>query len=70
MFPIVIGWLTPYLGDTLPRLRRHTVSARHYRRRHPAVEPVCSLGANFWDELRALFIREARVVFPEQAVAA
>src|SRR5262245_16270717 len=27
MFPIVIGWLTPYLGDTLPRLRRHTVSA-------------------------------------------
>jgi len=28
------------------------------------------LGGNFWDKLRALFIRDASVVFPEKDVAA
>ena len=28
------------------------------------------LGGNFWDKLRALFIRDAKVVFPEKAAAA
>jgi hypothetical protein len=27
------------------------------------------LGGNFWDKLRALFIRDAKVVFPEAAAA-
>ena len=27
------------------------------------------LGGNFWDKLRALFIRDAKVAFPEKAAA-
>lgn len=34
------------------------------------VVSVFVLGGNFWDKLRALFVREARVVFPEDAADA
>jgi hypothetical protein len=34
------------------------------------VSSVFVLGGSFWDKLRALFVRDARAVFPDEAVAA
>jgi len=69
VFPILIGWMTPYLGRMLPLFRRHTVSAGIIGDVILLLS-LFVLGGNFWDKLRALFIRDASVVFPEKDVAA
>ena len=69
VFPILIGWMTPYLGDMLSLFRRHTVSAGIIGDVILLLS-LFVLGGNFWDKLRALFIRDASVVFPEKDVAA
>ena len=61
--------MTPYLGDMLPLFRRHTVSAGIIGDVILLLS-LFVLGGNFWDKLRALFIRDASVVFPEKDVAA
>ena len=63
---IVLSWIAPYIAPDLTPLRQT----------HPRlvaalgdlllVVSLFVLGGDFWDKLRALFIREARVVFPQQ----
>ncbi|HEX2448525.1 MAG TPA: hypothetical protein VHK26_10130 [Methyloceanibacter sp.] len=69
VIPILIGWVGPYLGDLVPLLRRYSVSAAIVGD-IILLFSLFVLGGNFWDKLRALFIREARVVYPEKAAAA
>lgn len=62
---IVASWLGPYIGPELTPLRQA----------HPQLVAALSdllllvslfvLGGDFWDKLRALFIRDAKAVFPE-----
>jgi len=68
VIPILIGWVGPYLGDMVPLLRRYSVSAAIVGDMILLLS-LFVLGGNFWDKLRALFIRDARVVFPEAAAA-
>ena len=68
VIPILIGWLGPYLGDMVPLLRRYSVSAA-IAGDIILLLSLFVLGGNFWDKLRALFIRDAKVVFPEAAAA-
>lgn len=63
---IVLSWIGPYIGPELTPLRQA----------HPRlvaalgdlllVVSLFVLGGDFWDKLRALFIREARAVFPQK----
>lgn len=63
---IVASWLGPYVGPELTPLRQA----------HPQLVAALSdllllvslfvLGGDFWDKLRALFIRDAKAVFPER----
>jgi hypothetical protein len=69
VIPILIGWVTPYLGDMVPLLRRHSVSTG-ITGDIILLLSLFVLGGDFWDKLRALFIRDAKVVFPEKAAAA
>ncbi len=63
---IVLASMGPYIAaDALPRLQEH--------RRLVAMAgdvlllvSLFVLGGDFWDKLRALFIREAKVVFPSK----
>ena len=61
--PILLGWLGPYLlhhlsgFDTLP-LWWHLGGDLVF------VASLFVLGGEFWDKLRALFVRQARAVFP------
>ena len=66
VIPILIGWVGPYLGEMVPLLRRYSVSAA-IAGDIILLFSLFVLGGNFWDKLRALFIREARVMFPEAA---
>ena len=58
----------PYLGDMVPLLRRYSVSAAIVGD-IILLFSLFVLGGNFWDKLRALFIGDAKVVFPEAAAA-
>lgn len=59
--PLVLGWMTPYFRHHLPG-----------HEQHPLVYAIAGdvmflvslfvLGGEFWDKLRALFDREARVI--------
>ena len=59
--PLVLAWVGPYFGDHLPGFERHELI-------YAAVGDVLFfssffvLGGDFWDKLRALFDRNARVV--------
>jgi hypothetical protein len=61
--------VTPDLGDMVPLLRRHSVSTG-ITGDIILLLSLFVLGGNFWHKLRALFIRDAKVVFPEKAAAA
>ncbi len=62
--PILIGWISPYVGDTMPALNRLTPGAA-MAGDIAFLFSLFVLGGNFWDKLRALFIKDAQVVFPE-----
>lgn len=63
---IVLSWVGPYVAPELTPLRHA------YPRLVAAlgdlllVVSLFVLGGDFWDKLRALFIRDAQVVFPER----
>ncbi|WP_167858682.1 transporter suffix domain-containing protein [Methylobacterium nonmethylotrophicum] len=61
--PIVEGFLEPYAGQVAPDL----VKDRFWVDALMDVMQIASvfvLGGNFWDKLRALFVRDACVIFP------
>jgi hypothetical protein len=61
--PIVLAWVAPYVAELAPSLGRSTM-------RDGVISDIVliiglvMLGGGFWDKLRALFIRDAKVVLP------
>jgi len=64
--PVLFGWLTPYLGEYLPGYGDSKVM---YAVTLDLVllSSLFVLGGTFWEKLRALFIHDAQVVFPDSA---
>lgn len=62
--PIIAGWLHPYLADRLstfigPGPVFHVVGDLVF------ISSFFVLGGDFWDKIRALFVYEAKVRFPD-----
>jgi len=63
LLPLLFGWVTPYAGHMIPGYEAH-------RFVYGAVGDILFLaslfvlGGEFWDKLRALFIRRATVRLP------
>lgn len=62
--PIVFGWLAPYAADWVPGYPGNEFSYAIVGDLLLLVS-LFVLGGDFWDKLRALFIRDAKVVFPK-----
>ena len=60
---IALGSIGPYVGDMLPLKQQHP-QAVAMTGDLLLVVSLFVLGGDFWDKLRALFVREATVVFP------
>ena len=61
--PIIFAWVSPYLAEIAPSIGRHTVKGG-IAADVLLIVSLFVLGGNFWDKLRALFIRDATVVLP------
>lgn len=61
--PIVLAWLAPYIADLAPSVGRNSVRDGLTGDLLLLVS-LFILGGGFWDKLRSLFVREAKVVFP------
>jgi hypothetical protein len=64
--PLVFAWKAPYVTELMPLLGRHSTTAAIITDAAFVVS-LFVLGGGFWDKLRALFVRQASVVFPERA---
>lgn len=62
--PIVFGWLAPYSADWVPGYLGNELTYGIAGDLLLLVS-LFVLGGDFWDKLRALFIHEAKVVFPK-----
>lgn len=62
--PVVFGWLAPYAADLIPGYQRNEFTYAIVGDLLLLVS-LFVLGGDFWDKLRALFIHEAKVVFPK-----
>ena len=64
--PILQGFLNPYASQFAPDFvkNRFWIDVLMDTMQ---VASVFVLGGNFWDKLRALFVRDARVIFPDPA---
>jgi hypothetical protein len=62
--PIVFGWLAPYAADLIPGYLGNEITYGIVGDLLLLVS-LFVLGGDFWDKLRALFIRGAKVVFPK-----
>jgi hypothetical protein len=62
--PVVFGWLAPYAADLVPGYLGNELSYAIVGDLLLLVS-LFVLGGDFWDKLRALFIRGAKVVFPK-----
>jgi hypothetical protein len=62
--PVVFGWLAPYAADLIPGYLGNEFTYAIVGDLLLLVS-LFVLGGDFWDKLRALFIRGAKVVFPE-----
>ena len=65
-FPLLIGWLTPYVSDLIPRYSEYHV-ALAIAGDGMLVLGLFVLGGDFWDKLQALFLRKAKAVSPEES---
>lgn len=63
--PIALGWLAPYVAGIAPNLGRSSVAAALLGDL-ALLASLFILGGGFWDKLRALFVRQARVAFPNR----
>lgn len=66
--PIIFGWLSPYLIDVLPDIHTHRVPIG-IAGDIMLIVGLFVLGGDFWDKLRSLFVRKARVTFPKKGTA-
>jgi len=64
--PLVFAWKAPYVTELMPLLGRHSTTAAIITDAI-FVASLFVLGGDFWDKLRALFVRSASVVFPARA---
>lgn len=64
--PIVTAWLEPYLDAMAPGLRPNLWQLQLLGD-VMLVASIFVLGGNFWEKIRALFIRTARVAAPQPA---
>jgi hypothetical protein len=62
--PIVFGWLAPYAADLIPGYLGNELTYAIVGDLLLLVSLIV-LGGDFWDKLRALFIRGSKVVFPK-----
>ncbi|UCI05648.1 transporter suffix domain-containing protein [Mesorhizobium sp. B1-1-8] len=60
--PIITGWLAPYLDHLWPGLRPDRIEFRAFGDIMMVVS-IFVLGGGFWDKVRALFVRTARVSY-------
>jgi hypothetical protein len=67
--PFFLGLLITYIGPVLPGGAESTAK---YEKLSDVLQMLSLfvLGGDFWDKLRALFVRNANAVFPEKAAAA
>jgi hypothetical protein len=61
--PLAFAWKAPYVTELMPVLGRHSTTAAIITDAI-FVASLFVLGGGFWDKLRALFVRGARVTFP------
>jgi len=62
--PVVFGWLAPYAADLVPGYLGNELTYAIVGDLLLLVS-LFVLGGDFWDKLRALFIRGAKVAFPK-----
>ena len=62
--PVVFGWLAPYAADLIPGYLGNELTYAIVGDLLLLVS-LFVLGGDFWDKLRALFIRGAKVAFPK-----
>ena len=61
--PLLVGLLTPYLSHHIPALEANHLSIALAGDLMLLIS-LFVLGGDFWDKLRALFVREARIQWP------
>lgn len=61
--PIILAWVAPYVAELAPSIGRNTLREGIVSDLFLVVGLVL-LGGDFWEKLRSLFVRRARVVFP------
>ena len=61
--PIFLAWVSPYLAELAPAIGRHTIRDGVIGDALLLVG-LLMLGGDFWEKLRALFVRNAKVTFP------
>jgi hypothetical protein len=65
--PITFGWLSPYVADWVPGYPGNELTYAIVGDLL-LVASLFVLGGDFWDKVRALFIHEAKAVFPKATV--
>jgi hypothetical protein len=68
VIPVLFGWLSPYLAGMIPELVTRSV-AFGVAGDLLLLVSLLVLGGDFWDKIRSLFVREAKVQFPPTDVA-
>lgn len=66
--PLISGWLEPYVDALWPGLRPNLWQLQLLGD-IMFLASVFVLGGNFWEKIRSLFIREARVAYPKETAA-
>ena len=69
LLPLLFGWLTPYVLPVLPDYGAHRF-AYGVSGDLLLLASLLMLGGDFWDKLRALFVRDAKVQFSDRGPVA
>ena len=64
LLPLLLGWLTPYVLPVLPDYGANRI-AYGVPGDLLLLASLFVLGGDFWDKLRALFVRDAKAQFPD-----
>ena len=65
LLPLIFGWLTPYVLPVIPDFETHRI-AYGVPGDLLLLASLFVLGGDFWDKLRALFVRDAKARFPNR----
>ena len=64
LIPIFLAWISPYLAELAPSIGRNTIRDGVIGDALLLIG-LLLLGGDFWDKLRAFFVRNAKVAFPD-----